>query len=200
MKTRRKGCTFCREDFPYDYQMISDDPEYWFFLSNIAPQCDFHCLLVLKAKVVDRIGHISNVYDGRLPDKAVAELGLLLKKASMAIRKCDPQIVNIFLISLNTGKATKHLHFHLIPRRKGEKVKRVNNPADEGGGMFFIGRKEIVVDTFQDFLRSTTHDASNELLQDIAEATQKRVTRNTRLLKRHFVKIWNLDNRVRDGN
>ena len=194
MKKRKKGCAFCREDFPYDYQLISDAPAYWFLLSNISPQCDFHCLLVFKSKVFDKIGHISDLGDSRLPNKAVAELGLLLKKASMAIKKSDPKIENVLLASLNTGKTTKHMHFHLIPKRRGEKVKTVNNPNDDGGGLFFLARKEIVVDTFKEFINSTTADNGSMLIDKIDKATRKRVKTNTTLLKENFEKIWTSDN------
>lgn len=193
MKKRKDGCTFCRDDFPYGYQLISDAPEYWLFIMNIEPQCDFHCLLVLKAKIVDRIGHISHIGDRRVPDKAASELGLLIKRASITIKQSDPTIDKILLASLNTGKTSKHMHVHLIPKKKGEKVKRVNDPKDDGGGLFFLARKEIVVDTFQEFINSTTREKSNALIKRISRATKTQVEKNAKILRQNFAKMWKSD-------
>jgi diadenosine tetraphosphate (Ap4A) HIT family hydrolase len=82
MKKRKDYCVFCRDEFPYDYQLVSSAPKYWVLILNVEPQCDFHCLIVLKPSIIDKIGHISHVGDKRLPDEAMVELGLLLKKAS----------------------------------------------------------------------------------------------------------------------
>ncbi len=172
MMKKKDDCSFCSDHFPYDYQLISDDPEYWFFIMNKEPQCNFHCLLVLKTTMVDRIPHISHIGHPKLPDKAVRELGRLLKWASIAIKKSDSTIDKVLLASLNAGKKSKHLHFHLIPKKKGEKVKRVNNPKDDGGGLFFVARKEIVVDAFEEFLDSTTCEKSKKITDNISKATK----------------------------
>ena len=195
MKKRKNGCVFCKNNFPDDYQLVSALPEYWILVLNVEPQCDFHCIIVLKASIIDRIGHISHVGDKRLPDEAMIELGLLLKKASIAMKKSDHTIDKILLASLNTGKTSKHMHVHLIPKRLKEHVKTINNPREDGGGLFFLARKEIILDTFKSFLKSTTGDESNKLITAIDNATKDRVKWNAKILKENFEKIWKSDNK-----
>jgi len=194
MKKRKDNCIFCRDDFPYDYQLVSAAPEYWTLVLNIEPQCDFHCLIVLKASIVDKIGHISDVGDKRVPDRAMCELGILIKKASLALKDSDPTIEKIFAVSLNTGKTSKHIHFHLIPKRFKEQVKTVNNPKEDGGGMFSLARKEIVLDTYRCILKLTTGKNGCKLIKTIDNATADRVKRNAKILKKNFEKIWKSDN------
>ena len=189
MRREKDECTFCRNDFPYDFQLISNAPRYWLFVLNMNPQSDFHCLLVLKAALMKTIGHISDLGDRRLPGDVMKELGLLMNKASIAIRSSDQTIKKVFLASLNTGSKSKHIHVHLIPKRKGEKVRTVNNPYDEGGGLFFLARKEIVVDTLREFIESTT--GSTRLKDAIARSTKAKLVRNSRILKANFDRIWN---------
>ena len=183
---RETNCVFCRSNFPSDYQLVSADPKYWNFLLNRDPQCDYHCLIVLKAEAVEIFGHIGDLGDCRLPDEAMEELGILLKKACISIKACDPNIEKVLVVSLNTGKGSQHLHFHLIPKRIEEQVKTINNPTEDGGGMFFLARKEIVVDTFSDFLKSTTGCASGKLMNNIKEVTKEKVTENAKKLKKNF--------------
>jgi diadenosine tetraphosphate (Ap4A) HIT family hydrolase len=199
MKKRKNSCVFCRDDFPCDYQLVSAAPEYWILVLNIEPQCDFHCIIVLKASIIDRIGHISHVGDKRLPDEAMIELGLLLNKASIAMKKSDPTIDKILSVSLNTGKTSKHMHVHLIPKRLKEQVKTINNPREDGGGLFFLARKEVILDTFKSFLKSTTGDESNKLITAINNATKDRVKRNAKILKENFEKIWKSDSKRQHG-
>jgi len=195
MKKRKDNCVFCKDNFPYDYQLVSAAPKYWFLILNAEPQCDFHCLIVLKASIIDKIGHISHMGDKRLPDEAMGEFGLLLKKASVAIKKSDSTVEKILAVSLNTGKNSKHIHIHLIPKRVKEQVKAVNNPKEDGGGLFFLARKEILLDTFRDFLKSTTGDRSNILIKNIDNATKARVSSNAKILKKNFERIWKSDNK-----
>jgi diadenosine tetraphosphate (Ap4A) HIT family hydrolase len=195
MKKRKDDCVFCKNDFPCDYQLVSDAPEYWLLILNKEPQCDFHCLIVLKASIVDKIGHISHVGDKRLPNEAMRELGLLLKKVSIAIKKSDETIDKILVVSLNIGKTSRHMHVHLIPKGKKEKIKTFSNPREDGGGMFFLARKEIVLDTFEDILKATTGDESKNLIDDIDKATKARLERNAKILKENFEKIWKSDNK-----
>ena len=184
---REPDCSFCRSDFPSKYQLISDAPKFWFFVSNISPQTDYHCLIVLKAEVVDKYGHISDLSDEKIPDEVMREFGILLKKACMSIKKSDSSIEKVLVASLNTGEHSKHLHFHLIPKRSEETIKTVNDPGKDGGGMFFLARKEIVHDTFYDFLKSTTgNDMGEDLNCKIKEATKDRVRDNTLRLKENF--------------
>ena len=194
MKNRKDNCVFCKNGFPHDYQLVSKAPRYWILILSVEPQCDFHCLIVLKASIIDKIGHISHVGDKRLPYEVMSELGSVLNKFSIAITKSDSTIEKILVVSLNTGKGSEHLHFHLIPKRYEEPVKMVNKPDEDGGGMFFLGRKEIVASTFSDFLDSTTGTESEELKNKIIKATKAKVTKNAQRLRKIFNEIWIVDN------
>lgn len=182
---RDPNCVFCSSKFPEPYQLVSDLPNYWLFISNRNPHTNYHCLIVLKAKVIDEIGHISDLSDERLKPKHLQELGILLNKACISIKASDSSsIEKILIVSLNTGEDSKHLHFHLIPKRKWEQVKHVNNPCIDGGGMFFLARKEIVGDTLFDFLESTTGDKT--LTIKIKETWKKKIEKNTKKLRKNF--------------
>jgi hypothetical protein len=87
------------------------------------------------------------------------------------------------------------MHVHLIPKRLKEQVKTINNPREDGGGLFFLARKEIILDTFKYFLKSTSGDESNKLITAINNATKGRVKRNAKILKENFEKIWKSDNK-----
>ncbi len=191
--TEETVCVFCKSDFPSEYQLISDKPKYWFFISNRNPQTDYHCMIIFKSNSDDeqghKIGHIQDLNDDRLPPDAMSEFGILLQRACIAIKASDDSIERVLIASLNTGKGTQHLHFHLLPKRKQELIRTVHKPDEDGSGMFFLARKEIVVDTFSDFVESVTGDLSAELVCKIKEATRKRVAENTIRLKRNFK--WN---------
>jgi diadenosine tetraphosphate (Ap4A) HIT family hydrolase len=183
---RKDGCAFCKHNFPDDYQLVSKEPEYWVFLLNRDPQCDYHGLIVLKAEAIDKLGHISDLGDDRLPEKAMKELGILLGKACISIKSSDPTIERLLIASLNTGQTSHHLHFHLIPKRYDEPVKVVNKPCENGGGMFFLARKEIVVDTFSDYLKSTTGNESDKIIDNIKDATKCRISENVTKVRNNF--------------
>jgi len=150
---------------------------------NRKPQSDFHCMLVFKR-------HAYGPTDNRLPCRAMEEFGVLLKKACISIKKADNSIQKILVVSLNIGKGSKHLHFHLIPKRRGEPVKMLNKPTEDGNGMFFLGRKEIAASLFVDFLNSTTGARSKELRDKIKKATKAKVTKNAQRLRKIFDNIW----------
>jgi len=180
---KQVGCIFCGKDFPYDYQLVSNAPIFWLFVLNINPQADLHSLIVLNA---EKAGHISDLSDEHLPKEALDELGILLSRASKSIKAADLSVAKVLVTSLNMGKNSEHLHFHLIPKRGEEKVRTVNDPDKDGGGMFFMARKEIVVDTYKDFLKSTTGSEYEELICKIWEATKSQVTRNAQALRKTF--------------
>lgn len=71
----------------------------------------------------------------------------------------------------------------------------VNNPCEDDGGMFFIGRKEIVVDTFSDFLEQTTGKESRELINKVQKATKRKIRNNAQQLRAEFKKVWETGNK-----
>jgi len=187
VKRKKNNCTFCKEGFPDSYQVVSTKPKDWLFMLNRDPQSDFHCMLVYKR-------HVYGLTDNRLSYRAMEEFGVLLKKACISIKKADSTIQKILVVSLNIGRGSKHLHFHLIPKRRGEPVKMLNKPKEDGNGMFFLGRREIAASLFRDFLNSTTGTKSKELEKEIKKATKAKVTKNAQRLRRIFNKIWISDN------
>jgi diadenosine tetraphosphate (Ap4A) HIT family hydrolase len=186
-KKKKNNCTFCREKFPDSYQVVSRKPKDWLFMLNREPQSDLHCMLVFKR-------HVYGLTDNQLSKRAMEEFGVLLKKACISIKRADSSIQKILVVSLNIGKGSKHLHFHLIPKRWGEPVKMLNKPTEDGNGMFFLGRKEIAASLFVDFLNSTTGTKRKELKNKIKKATKAKVTKNAQRLSKIFNKIWIADN------
>lgn len=92
-------------------------------------------MIVLNA---EKVGHCSDMTDENLPPKALLELGKLLNRACKSIKGVDSEVETVLITSLNMGDNSRHLHFHLIPKRKHEKVRTVADPNKDGGGMFFI--------------------------------------------------------------
>lgn len=129
-------------------------------------------------------GHISQLDDDNLCDEALVELARLLKKAFSSIKSSDSEIDNVFLVSLNVGQGTRHLHFHLVPKRKGEKIKTPHKPEEDGGGMFFLARREIIADAYSEFLESITEDS--ELTNKIKGCIREKVEKNADTLKTNF--------------
>lgn len=183
-------CIFCKEGFPKAFQVVSAEPEHWLFIHNIKPQADYHCLVVLKKEVIikNKIKgrHGVDIGDARLPDGVLTELGKVLNRSCRAIKRCDKNIERILVLSLNTGEGTEHLHFHLIPKRKKEKIRTVNNPNKRGGGMFFLARKEIVADTLNDYFKATCGDQAEVIKKKYEKAVESRVKRNVERLRKNF--------------
>jgi diadenosine tetraphosphate (Ap4A) HIT family hydrolase len=178
---KQAGCIFCGKDFPCHYQLVSDAPDYWLFVLNIDPQTDLHGMIVLKA---EKAGHCRDLTE--VPLNALPELGKVLSLACKSIKAVDLEVETVMITSLNTGDKFPHLHFHLIPKRNNEKVRTVSNPDEDGGGMFFIARKEIVVDTYKDLIGSTTDCEAEHIISEIKEAQRKQIVRNVQKLKKKF--------------
>ncbi|MDD2487728.1 MAG: HIT domain-containing protein [Candidatus Gracilibacteria bacterium] len=178
-------CIFCKDIFPLDYQNISDEPKYWTFVHDIKPICDFHCNVILKKEVSGK-EHICDLGDEKIPDDVLSELGIVLNKSVIAIKKSSEKIKRVNIVSLNSGSKSKHLHFHLIPIFEGEDVKKINDINTDGGGLSFLSRKEIVQDTLDEFINQTCGELSSDILTSIEIATKKRVSNNVILLKKYF--------------
>jgi diadenosine tetraphosphate (Ap4A) HIT family hydrolase len=191
---RQNSCVFCDPKFPHDYQIIDDSKKYWFFVHNINPHWDYHCLIVLKPQVFDNVNHCPSLSDVKFDDQVMLELGPLLNKACRTIKACSPEIESVFITALGAGDGSKHLHFHLIPKRRDEQVKTLHNPKTDGGGMFFLARKEIMVDGLHDYLKTTTGGKADILFSEIDEAVKKRVKDNTKLLKKKYLQMNNSNN------
>lgn len=184
---KENNCIFCdKSKFPKDYQLVSDEPKCWIFAHNKNPHCDYHCLIVLKPGVFKKNEHFSSLGDAELPEKAQKELGQLLNKACTTIKACSKDIESVFVASIAAGERTKHLHFHLIPKQKDEEVKTPHDPEQDGGGMFFLARKELIGDTMHRQLESSTGLFIGSHAQQIKADIKKRVESNTKQLRKKF--------------
>lgn len=183
----KKNCVFCKNSFPSKNQQIDNTLKYWEFVHSINPLCDFHCLLVLKKELINDIGkHVNDISDFILPQEVLIELGILLNKASIIIKKCDENIDRVNIISLNSWENSKHLHFHLIPIYKWENIKKVNNLNIDGSWLNFWSRKEIIQDTLDEFINQTCWEKASDILSSIDKVVSERVSRNTEILKGNF--------------
>jgi diadenosine tetraphosphate (Ap4A) HIT family hydrolase len=148
-------------------------------------------LVILKRETIenanmDHISDIGGFDDSERSSEILSELGRVLHTAAKAIKACSTDIERVLVASLSTGHGSKHLHFHLIPKRYDEPVKTVYDPELDGGGMFFLARKEITADTFREFLKSRSGCMTDKLLSDIDKAVAERVAMNTACLKEKF--------------
>jgi diadenosine tetraphosphate (Ap4A) HIT family hydrolase len=145
-------------------------------------------MVVLKKEVLSKqnIDHVENIGDGNLPQDALRELGIVLNRACQSILCSSDKIDKVLITSLNTGKSSSHLHFHLIPKLKDEKIRTVHDPDIEGGGLFFLARKEIVTDSLSKYLDSICGDMSEQIKEQIKSAVMKKVIANVKLLKKNF--------------
>jgi len=172
-------CIFCKNVFPLNRLIVSDQPRYWHFIHNIRPVCDFHCLIVLK-------NHAPDMTSDNISEEALLELGPLLNKASIAIKKCSKKIKTVTISSLNFWENSKHLHFHLIPVYENEHVKKVNSLEIDGGGFSFLSRKEIADDTMDEFIQATCWNSSQGILASIEEAMEHQTSENVKVLRKFF--------------
>jgi diadenosine tetraphosphate (Ap4A) HIT family hydrolase len=176
------------DDFPFLYQLISDEPKYWYFVHNISPYCDFHCLLILKKNVLENesTSHVCDLGSSELDNKVFTELGLLLNKASLSIKACSTDIVKVMATSLNAGFNSKHLHFHLLPVYKNDQIKIPLQPNFDGGGMFFFAAKELVEDMLFNYIESKCGSEGNNIVTKIEEVMRDNVKRNVIKIKDKF--------------
>lgn len=189
LKTSQSKCFFCSEEFPDPSLLISGESKHWYLVHSKQPQTKLHCLLVLKPSSMPPEFHVQQLADLTFCPHALTELGILLGKASKALRACSDKIVNVLVVSLNTGVSSKHLHFHLIPVWYGESVKTVANSISDGGGMFFLARKEVVVDTVDSVIQSICGDSADSVKYFILEATYQESIKNVLALRKSYVTI-----------
>ncbi|HMA77301.1 MAG TPA: HIT domain-containing protein [Candidatus Krumholzibacteriaceae bacterium] len=113
---KESGCLFCdiqkeREDARVGILQRGD---HWFTILNIFPYTNGHIMVVAKR-------HINNLSD--ITGEEGVELIQMLARAEQAIDKAyNPDGMNV---GVNRGAAagagiTGHLHFHIVPRWKGD--------------------------------------------------------------------------------
>lgn len=177
-----ESCIFCQENFPLSYQLISDQPDFWYFVHNISPMNNFHSLLVYKI-------HTNGMGNWELPKWAVDELWTLLQLCSKVILESSEDIERVNIVSLNSWNWSKHLHYHLIPIFKNEIVKKVNS-SEDGGWFTHLSIKEILDDSFIDYIKSICGEKSEWIINKIFNARMIQVKKNTILLRKKFKKLY----------
>ena len=102
-----------------------------------------------------------------------------------------PMVLQQYVKFNNVGEATTVMQvIDRFNQRLDLIVEKADNKKSAGIDVFISGldraRKEIVEDTFSDFLKSTTGDKSNKLICCIKKARKKKVKENTKRLKEKF--------------
>jgi histidine triad (HIT) family protein len=107
---KKEDCVFCQiieGKISIEGKIMED--KYGFVFLSAGPNNFGHALVIPKE-------HYDNIYE--IPDKTVAELGKLIKKTAIAIKKAvKADGINI---GMNNEKAAGqfvfHAHWHIIPR------------------------------------------------------------------------------------
>ncbi len=107
-KTKLEKCEFCNSEL--EWFMQSDN---FYAIYNIAPVLTGHSLIIPK-------WHVESVMD--LSEEELSEMVIFS-------RKCIKVLIKVFSADSfnwtiqegeNSGQTIKHLHLHLIPRKKGD--------------------------------------------------------------------------------
>ena len=109
-------CIFCkivRGEIPSS--KIHEDDDVMVFL-DIMPMMKGHALVIPKT-------HMSNIFEA--PDESLAKLIAAIKKTCRAVKEAvNADGVNVIQ---SNGKAAaqivEHLHFHIVPRKEGDRIK-----------------------------------------------------------------------------
>lgn len=167
-----KECVFCRTDFPLAHQLISDRSPYWTIVHDLQPMGAFHCLVVSKK-------HYEDIGASDMETNALSELGGLLHALSAAIQECSQDIARVNILSMNSGEYSKHLHFHVVPIYKHEKIRKVDNTGLDGSGLTFLSRKEIVVDCIKEYIAANCGKLSEQVSHMLKEVIKEEVRANS---------------------
>ena len=111
-------CIFCKivnKEIPTKF---IDETENFLAFPDVNPQTPGHCLVIPKK-------HYANIFE--LPKELGNELVDFIKKiADIQVKKNN---ANSFKLAQNNGEeagqVVMHLHFHIIPRKKGDSYRGV---------------------------------------------------------------------------
>jgi len=115
MKEEKEGCIFCKivgKEIPVEFIYESDN---FVVFPDKNPHTEGDCLIVAKK-------HYANIMD--LPADLGNELVDVIKRVAEMRLKEGAEGFNLIMNNFPAaGQEIMHAHVHLIPRRKGEKVK-----------------------------------------------------------------------------
>lgn len=170
----KNECIFCLKNFPLDYQIIYEFKN-WYFIYEINPMRDFHCMIVSK-KHYWWIEEIDNV-------EVLQSIWEVIKICIDTIKKSNENIKTVSLLSLNLGKNTKHLHFHLIPIFYTDNIKNINNYIEDGSWINFLSNKETIQDSYKEYIKSVFWKESDRLLEKMNNVLLENIKEKVKLLK-----------------
>lgn len=170
----KKNCIFCSKLFPLDYQIIYEFKN-WYFIYEINPIRDLHCMIVSKK----HYWWIEEVYN----IKVLQNIWEVLKICIDSIKKSNENIKTVSLLSLNLGKNTKHLHFHLIPIFYTDNIKNINNNIEDGSWINFLSNKETIQDSYKEYIKSIFWKESDRLLEEMNNILIENIKEKVELLK-----------------
>lgn len=108
-------CIFCRIARGEIKSDIIYENDNFFSIYDIKPKVEGHAIIISKK-------HFENVLE--MPNTLGLELIDAVKKT--AIKLIDKQKIGGFNLACNTGKSAgqviEHVHFHILPRKGGEKI------------------------------------------------------------------------------
>jgi histidine triad (HIT) family protein len=112
-----ESCEFCRVVSRQDDSTIIFEDEKTMVFMDIKPVIDGHTLVIPKA-------HYENIFE--IPEDEIAYVHKIVKRMATAVKKAM-KADGISIIQHN-GKAAMqrvfHLHVHVVPRYKGQKMPR----------------------------------------------------------------------------
>lgn len=173
----KRECIFCSEFFPLDYQIIYEF-KFWYFIYEINPMRDFHCMLISK----EHYWGIEEVDDLEI----LQDIWRAIKVCVDTMKRSSKNIKSISILSLNLWKCTKHLHFHLIPIFYTDNIKNINNYIEDWSWINFLANKEVVQDSYQNYIKSIFWNKSDILLKKINNILRKTIKENVLILKNNL--------------
>ena len=170
----KKSCIFCSKNFPLDYQIICQF-KYWYFIYEINPMRDFHCMLVSK-KHFWWIGDINS-------SEILQSIWESIKICINTIKKSNKNIKTVSIVSLNLWENTKHLHFHLIPIFYSDNIKNINNYLKDWSWINFLWNKEITQDSYKDYIKNIFWKKINYLIEEMDNILKANIKEKVLILK-----------------
>ncbi len=129
-------CIFCEiAEGKAEAKRVYEDDNCVAFL-DIYPAAPGHILVISKK-------HYADIHN--IPKKELCEvIGCVQKMASLVVRVLGADGVNILQSNGETaGQVIKHIHFHVIPRFKGDKIKLEWDKIEPNEEIFEKLKKEL---------------------------------------------------------
>ena len=179
----KQKCIFCSKHFPLEYQIIYEFKN-WYFIYEINPMRDFHCMLVSKrhywwVEEIDDIEILQNMWK-------------TIKVCVNTIIKSSKDIRTVSVLSLNLWKNTKHFHFHFIPIFHQDNIKSINNYLEDWSWINFLASKETVQDCYKDYIRNIFWHKWEYLITEMNNILVENIKEKTAILKSNLPIRWDV--------